>query len=174
MNHLPGRSASRAGSSSDLRVTDPMRDWERVLGRAKFEAKSDKLKKLITEALSKFPDKVEPLRSVSRIQVRKRGRMKGLVGLTTYCCVELQKGLRRRRRQGNEVSQTITFYSELLNQLSDSAAIGVIAHELAHSWLNEHVSPEASKKRETEADELARRWGYAQYLDALVAETMPV
>ncbi len=151
-----------------------MKDWERVLGQATFEAKSDRLKKLMTEALSKFPDKVEPLRSVARIQMRKRGRMKGLVGLTTYCRIELKKRSRRREGRGNEVRQTITFYSELLNELSDSATVGVIAHELAHSWLNEHVSPEASKRREREADELAKKWGYGQYLDALGVETMPV
>ena len=151
-----------------------MEDWGAVLGQAKFDAKNSRLRKLVTEALSKFPENVEPFRSISRIQMRKRGKMKGLVGLTTYSCVFLQKRGKRGNRDQAKVTQTITFYNELLQELSDLAAVGVIAHELAHSWLNEHVFPEASKKREMEADELARRWGYGKYLDALKAETMPV
>ena len=54
--------------------------------------------------------------------------------------------------------QTIIFYSELLDQLSDEAATGVIVHELAHAWLNEHLSPLSSIRSETEADDLARSW----------------
>lgn len=151
-----------------------MNDWQRVLGQAKFAARSSRLKKLMTEALSRFPENVEPLRSVTSIQTRKRGKMKGLVGLTTYCCVELQKGSRKGQGPKDEATQKITIYSELLGRLSDSAAVGVIAHELAHSWLNEHISPQASAKREREADELARRWGYGEYLDSLEAETVPI
>ncbi len=151
-----------------------MDEWARVLGQARLESDSSKLKALITEVLSRFPKGVKPLRSVARIQLRKRGKMKGLVGLTTYCCIELKDDSKRRLAQKGDVMQRITFYSELLDQLSDSAALGVIAHELAHSWLNEYVSPEASEKRETEADNLARRWGYGKYLDALKAEAEPV
>jgi hypothetical protein len=149
-------------------------DWTRVLGKGRLESDSNRLKALIAEALSRFPKGVQPLRSVSRIQLRKRGRMKELVGLTTYCCVELEDNSKRQSAQKADATQIITFYSELLDQLSDSAAIGVIAHELAHAWLNEYVSPEASEKREGEADDLARRWGYGRYLDALEAESEPV
>lgn len=97
--------------------------------------------------------------------------MEGLVGLTRYCCV--RTGDDRGSAKGPP-TQTITFYSDLFDEISDSSAVGVIAHELAHAWLNEHERPEASKKREEEADELARRWGYGEYLDALAAETEPV
>ncbi len=151
-----------------------MDDWERVLGRAKFERDAPRLRMLFGEALSRFPKNIATLRSVTRVQLRKRGRMSGLVGLTTYCCVELENGATKNGEQENSPAQRITLYSELLDQLSDRAAIGVIAHELAHVWLNEHVSPKASKEREIEADELARRWGYGAYLDALQAETVPV
>ena len=51
--------------------------------------------------------------------------------------------------------------------------MGVIVHELAHAWLNEHVAPRSSRRREREADELGRRLGYGRYLDALDAETDP-
>lgn len=151
-----------------------MDDWERVLGQAKLEGDSPRLRMLFGEALSRFPEKVATLRSLTRVQLRKRGRMRGLVGLTTYCCVELEHGAAKHGQQENSPTQRIAFYGELLDQLSDRAAIGVIAHELAHAWLNEHVSPKASKEREREADELARRWGYGAYLDALQAETLPV
>jgi Zn-dependent protease with chaperone function len=67
--------------------------------------------------------------------------------------------------------QKITFYSELLDQLSDAAALAVLAHELAHAWLNEHVAPEQSKSREKEADRLAKSWGFTEELDALANET---
>jgi hypothetical protein len=49
--------------------------------------------------------------------------------------------------------------------------MAVIAHELAHSWLNEHVSPGQSLKRESEADALARRWGFGHELNELDNET---
>ena len=70
--------------------------------------------------------------------------------------------------------QTITFYTDLLNALSDNAAEAVIAHELAHAWLNEHVRPEESKEREAEADRLARQWGFGPELDALDSEAETV
>lgn len=150
-----------------------MDDWTRVLGRAKFDAQSERLLSLVGRTLSRFPRGTPPLESVTKVQLRKRGQMKGVVGLTTYCCVETgaERGGRRERRSK---SQRITFYRELLNQLSDEAAMGVIAHELAHAWLNEHSYPEDSTKREREADELARSWGYGEYLDALAAESEPI
>ena len=92
----------------------------------------------------------------------------GLVGLTTYCCVTSDRDEARK-----PAVQRITFYSELLDEISDDSAVGVIAHELAHAWLNEYHKPEDSRNREKEADELARRWGYGKYLDALAAETEP-
>ncbi len=100
--------------------------------------------------------------------MRKRATQ-GTVGLTTY----RSAGSRfpGGRKTADHGMQTITFYSELLDQLSDDAAKGVVVHELAHAWLNEHVSPQSSRRREAEADELARSWGYGRFLDALDAET---
>jgi len=102
--------------------------------------------------------------------MRKRA-IQGTVGLTTYRSAgSSPAGGRGTVGHG---TQTITFFSELLDQLSDEAATGVIVHELAHAWLNEHVSPQSSRRREVEADELARVWGFGRYLDALDAETDP-
>jgi len=148
-----------------------MEDFERVLSQAKLDSNNRRFVVLLREALSNFPKDVKPLASVKKLRLKKRGSMKGLVGLTTYCCVEMDNGPRSPKKGA---SQTITFYSELLEEISDKAAIGVIAHEFAHAWLNEHVHPEGSKKREREADELARSWGYGEYLDALAAETEPI
>lgn len=83
-----------------------------------------------------------------------------MVGLTRYF----------PSASGSAPTQTISFYSGLLGELSDQAATGVIAHELAHAWLNEHTGPDESKAREREADLLARRWGFGADLDALDAE----
>ncbi len=93
------------------------------------------------------------------------------MGLTTYRITG--SGHRRGKSKADQGRQIITFYSDLFDQLSDEAATGVIVHELAHAWLNEHVSPLSSRRREREADELARNWGYGRYLDALDAETDP-
>ncbi len=148
-------------------------DWTRVLGHAKFDAQSQRLVRLVGRTLSRFPRGTPPLKSVTKLQLRKRGQTKGVVGLTTYCCIEI--GARKtNRREQKKKSQRITFYLELLNQLSDDAAVGVIAHELAHAWLNENSYPEDSMERESEADELAKSWGYGEYLDALAAETEPL
>jgi SprT-like family len=147
-----------------------MDDWPRVLGRAELRADDRRLRALMSETLSSFPSEVPPLRSVVEIRMRKRA-VQGTVGLTTYRSAGSNSmGGRGTAHHG---TQTITFYSELLDQLSDEAAIGVIVHELAHAWLNEHVSPLSSRRREAEADELARVWGYGRYLDALDAETDP-
>jgi hypothetical protein len=147
-----------------------MDDWPRVLGRAELLSDSGRLRALMREALSSFPSEVPPLRSVVEIRMRKRA-IQGTVGLTTYRSAG--SGVVGGRGTAHNDTQTITFYSELLDQLSDEAAIGVIVHELAHAWLNEHVSPLSSGRREVEADELARAWGYGRYLDALDAETDP-
>jgi len=94
----------------------------------------------------------------------------GTVGLTTYRSADSR--LAGGRKTAGRGTQTITFSSELLDQLSDDAAKGVVVHELAHAWLNEHLSPQSSRRREAEADELARSWGYGRYLDALDVETV--
>ncbi len=85
-----------------------------------------------------------------------------MVGLTRYSRVRFFFLSRPR--------QTITFYSSLMDALSDRAATAVMAHELAHAWLNEHVRPEESQRREEEADSLALEWGFKPELDALDRE----
>jgi Zn-dependent protease with chaperone function len=141
------------------------------LGQAENRVEASRLRTLIGDVLASFPKEVPTLRSVSEVRTRKRAT-RGTVGLTIYRSAEPSPaGVRKPSDHG---SQTITFYSELLDRLSDDAAKGVIVHELAHAWLNEHVSPQSSRRREVEADELARSWGYGRYLVALDAEATSV
>ena len=149
-----------------------MKDLDRVLPVAELDCVDSRLLRLLETALSLFPSSERPLRSVVVIRLREKSSTKGRVGLTTFSYVEGTEGAEKnpggRLKAGR---QRITLYNGLLSQLSDAAAVGVIAHELAHAWLNEHVSPQSSRRREAEADELARRWGYGGYLDALDDET---
>jgi len=78
---------------------------------------------------------------------------------------------RESRRNGRH---EITFYSSLLDKLSDDAVVAVMAHELAHAWLNEHLGPEASEQREQDADMLAEMWGFEREIQVLERETDPI
>lgn len=134
----------------------------KFLGGASIEVGDERFLRLLELTITKIPKTVTPLHSLKRVKLVERSRKEGLVGLTTYCCVE----------EDGEASgtQRVSFYKDLLRQLSDSAAVAVLAHELAHAWLNEHRHPEESPGREKEADELARQWGFGPELDALDSE----
>ena len=107
----------------------------------------------------------------TEVRLRRRGNLPGVVGLTTYVIGGYApSGVTKVEPKAH----TITFYTELLDQLSDKAVMAVMAHELAHAWLNEHVRPEASAAREEDADMLAEMWGFGPELEALSAETEPV
>jgi len=121
---------------------------------------------LFSQTVSRIPPEVPHLRTVSAVRLRRKGSLTGVVGLV-WCGVRLG-------RQSSGVHQTITFYTDLLYGLSDDAKVAVIAHELAHAWLNEHERPEQSKRREKQADDLAREWGFGEELAQLDKETEPV
>lgn len=125
-----------------------------------FSMSSDdpRFERLFMEAASRPPEGIPKITTVRSILLSKRPT-RTTVGLTRYSRVRFF--FRSHPRQ------TITFYSHLFNALSDPAAVAVIAHELAHAWLNEHVQPEESKTRESEADGVARSWGFGAELDAL-------
>ena len=125
-----------------------------------------RFRRLFVEANLRPPGAVPRITSVRSITLSRRPT-KTTVGLTRYSRVRYFLVLSRPR-------QTITFYSSLLEALSDSAATAVIAHELAHAWLNEHVRPEESRERERDADALARDWGFGPELDALDREAITV
>ena len=125
-----------------------------------------RFRRLFSEANKRPPTVVPRITSVRSITLSHR-RTKTTVGLTRYSRVRYFLVLSKPR-------QSITFYSSLLDALSDPAATAVIAHELAHAWLNEHVRPEESREREREADALAREWGFGPELDALDQEAVTV
>jgi hypothetical protein len=145
-------------------------NYKRELPLARLDSTDPRLSRILGIVFANSPSSVDPIKSVITVRLRKRGEMEGLVGLTRYCCMSTGG----KRNPGDSPAQTITFYRDLFDEISDKSAVGVVAHELAHAWLNEHDHPEASEIREKEADDLARRWGYGDYLDALEAETEPV
>jgi hypothetical protein len=131
-------------------------------GRLQLRARDRRFIRIFRDAVRKPPDNVPRITTVRSVTLSNHAT-KTTVGLTRYSAVRFLVVFSRPR-------QTITFYSDLLNALSDKAAEGVVAHELAHAWLNEHVKPEQSSQRETEADRVAREWGFGPELDALDSE----
>jgi hypothetical protein len=141
------------------------------LTRATLRIGNPRLMALFVECLSRIPKNGNPIRLDTDVRLRSRGRLAGLVGLTTFSVVGYATRGVKRRPSG---SHTLTFYGDLMGQLSDKAVMAVMAHELAHAWLNEHVSPEASASREEDADILAEMWGFEDELGSLAEETEPV
>jgi hypothetical protein len=136
------------------------------LVNADIDVSDQRFLSLFSEALARVPKGVLPVRSVRKVRLRKRGTKAAFAGLTTYAPADQRAG-RGSPSSGENERQTITFYTDVLDQLSDEASIAVMAHELAHAWLNEHVTPEESKRRERETDELASRWGFSRELGVL-------
>jgi len=137
-----------------------------IAGLYTLSARNNRFRQLFREATKRPPESVPRITSVRSVLLSNRPT-KTTVGLTRYSNVKFLLVLSRPR-------QTITFYSSLLHPLPDRAAQAVIAHELAHAWLNEHVGPEESRSRELEADALAREWGFGRELDALDKEAETV
>jgi Peptidase family M48 len=127
-----------------------------------FKGTDARFLRLFEEAVSRPPPGLPRITTIRTVALSRR-TTKQMVGLTRYSHVSFLVVFSRPQ-------QTITFYSKILDQLSDPAAVAVIAHELAHAWLNEHVRPEESIEREREADRMAREWGFGAELDALDSE----
>jgi hypothetical protein len=132
-----------------------------VLGRSFTLSGGGRFRSLFMEAAKRPSSSVPRITTVKSV-ILSRHRTKTTVGLTRYSKVRFFLLSRPK--------QTITFYTPLLDALSDPAATAVMAHELAHAWLNEHVRPEESRQREEEADSLAREWGFGPELEALDRE----
>lgn len=131
-----------------------------------LSAKENRFRRLFREAIRRPPESIPRIASVRSVVLSNRPT-KTTVGLTKYSDLKFLIVFSRPK-------QTITFYSSLFDALSDKAALAVIAHELAHAWLNEHVKPEQSRSRELEADRVAREWGFGSELDALDREAETV
>lgn len=126
---------------------------------------------LLHECLHRIPKSGRPVRLRTDIRLKRRGTLPGVVGLTTFCVEGFAPNGVAREESG---THSITFYTDLMDKLTDRAVVAVMAHELAHAWLNEHLRPEASKTREDDADMLAEMWGFEAELAALADQTEPV
>ncbi|HZW85454.1 MAG TPA: hypothetical protein VFE91_06095 [Nitrososphaerales archaeon] len=133
-------------------------------GQFTMKANNNRFVRLFRQAVTRPPETVPRITTLRLVQLSGR-KTHYTVGLTKYS---------ERHGSAAEARQTITFYAKLLAQVSDPAATGVIAHELSHAWLNEHVRPEQSRGREEEADRLARSWGFGTEMDALDLEAETV
>jgi hypothetical protein len=142
------------------------------LPTAELDFADARFRNLFLSTVSRIQNAGLPVKSVTRVKLRKRGTLRGLVGLTTFSVEGYQMNQKGEFKPKGQ--HEITFYSSLLDRLSEDAVVAVIAHELAHAWLNEHVGPEASKQREEDADLLAEMWGFQSELRALEKETEPV
>lgn len=136
-----------------------------IAGPFTLRSKDRTFRRLFAEA-TKRPPVGTPKITTVRSALLSRRPTKTMVGLTKYSRVRYLFFSRPR--------QSITFFLPLLSALSEPAVMAVIAHELAHAWLNEHVKPEESSEREHEADALAREWGFGPELDALDKEAETV
>jgi len=126
---------------------------------------------LLRECLGRIPDSGRQVRLRTEIRLRRRGTLPGVVGLTTFYVEGYAPNGVAKEESG---AHTVTFYTNLMDKLTDRAVVAVMAHELAHVWLNEHLRPEASKSREDDADMLADMWGFQEELSALAEQTEPL
>ena len=148
--------------------------WENrlgVLAKGTIRVHNPRYRALLHECLERIPHSGLPVRLRTEIRLRRRGTLPGVVGLTTFFIDGYAPNGVAREEEG---AHTITFYTNLLDKLTDRAVVAVMAHELAHAWLNEHLRPEASKTREDDADMLAEMWGFGEELTALAEQTEPV
>ena len=128
-------------------------------------------KSLLNECLDRIPNSGRTVQLRTEVRLRRKGTLSGVVGLTTFLVEGFAPNGIAREESG---AHTITFYTNLMDKLTDRAVVAVMAHELAHAWLNEHLRPEASKTRENDADMLAEMWGFEEELSALAEQTEPV
>lgn len=143
----------------------------RFVPAATVKVANPRYRALLLDCISRISPNGAPLKFPTEIRLRRRGDLPGIVGLTTF---SLDGYAPKGVGVASQGQHTITFYTDLLNRLSRRAVIAIMAHELAHAWLNEHIRPEASKAREEDADMLAEMWGFGPELEALAAETEPL
>jgi hypothetical protein len=133
---------------------------EKAIGRA------------VREALARLPPEALDIPTLVSISVKKRSESGSLAGLTRRITYERRFRLGPAGGREDEMTvQKIELYSEVLLQLSEMSRVAVVAHEIAHAWLNDNLRPEDSEEREMKSDELARSWGFGAELDALADET---
>ena len=142
-----------------------------LIANGSIKVDNPRYKSLLGECLGRIPDSGRQVRLHTEIRLRRRGTLPGVVGLTTFYVEGYAPNGVAKEESG---AHTVTFYTNLMDKLTDRAVVAVMAHELAHVWLNEHLRPEASKSREDDADMLAEMWGFQEELSALAEQTEPL
>ena len=133
----------------------------------------ERVDRLVNRVVSKMPSEALDIPSLSSLRLLATsldGKLAALTRVTIYESTMRDESGREWIEEN--MGQEITLYRDLINALSDGAAMAVIAHEVAHAWLNHHVRPEDSKEREMESDELARKWGFTEEMASLDDETL--
>ena len=141
------------------------------LSNGSIRVQNPRYRALLHDCLHRIPKSGRPVRLRTVVRLKRRGTLPGVVGLTTFYVEGFAPNGVAREESG---AHTITFYTNLMDKLTDRAVVAVMAHELAHAWLNEHLRPEASKTREDDADMLAEMWGFEEELAALAEQTEPL
>jgi len=142
-----------------------------ILSKGVLKVGNSRYRLLLLSCLDRIPRSGHRINLPTEVRLRRRGSLPGVVGLTTFSVTGFAPNGVAEEIGGTHI---ITFYTNLLDQLSNRAVTAVMAHELAHAWLNEHLRPEASKTREDDADMLAAMWGFESELAALGEEAEPI
>lgn len=145
---------------------------EGLLSGARLDVKDAAIRRAVDEALARLPPEASVIPTLRLIASKKTSEGGSLAGLTRRIIYErrIYTGP-AKTEEAETVVQRIELYRDIMLQLSEMSRVAVVAHELAHAWLNDNVGPEDSKKREEESDALARKWGFARELEALEDET---
>jgi Zn-dependent protease with chaperone function len=171
MSKAPWVLSLLCGECEDQRDFKPLKGRRNFLANALVNVDKPRYRALLHQCLERIPESGRPVRLQAEVRLRRHGTLPGVVGLTTFCVGGYAPNGVAAEDSG---AHTITFYTHLMDRLSDEAVLAVMAHELAHAWLNEHLCPEASKAREDDADMVAEMWGFESELAALAAETEPI
>jgi hypothetical protein len=144
---------------------------EGLLSGVRLRIGGAEIRRAVDEALARLPPEASHIPTLRSISSRKTSENGSLAGLTRRITYErtVRFGLGTTRTD-EVVLQKIELYVDLMLQLSEMARVAVVAHELAHAWLNDNVAPDDSASREEECDALAAKWGFGAELQALADE----
>gem|GEM_PF-1361447 len=144
---------------------------EGPLSRVRLDVRGAAIRMAVDEALARLPIEALDIPTLRSITSKKASEGGSLAGLTRRITYERTIRLGAAKTKDDVVVQRIELYRDIMLQLSERSRVAVVAHELAHAWLNDNVGPEDSNRREEESDALTRKWGFGKELEALEDET---
>lgn len=151
---------------------EPARRAGRLLPGVKIVIREEGIRRALEEVLARLPVEALNIPTLNSISSRKTSDAGSLAGLTRRITYERTVRFGLGKTQTDEVVvQKVELYRDMMMQLSLSSGEAVIAHELAHAWLNDNIAPDDSAIREEECDALAEKWGFVDELRALADET---